>query len=397
MVLLEFLPTNALLNVLDEYKWVILFYAALIYLIYHFREKFDWQAKFVGLYRTKVGLKLMDRLGKHEKIVKTLGYIGVVVGFIGMLFIVFTLFKGLFDLLFVPGAPPVVSPVIPGVPIPGLGIKVPLIFGWLSLFIVIVIHEFSHGVVARAHKIPVKSSGLMVFGPLGGAFVEPEEKKLNKAKKSAQLSVFAAGPFSNILSSIIFLLIIMFVLAPATGALLDDGILFKEIQPGFPAAEAGLEAGVVYTMVNEQPVANWNDFYTAIDGVKPGDSILFEAGGKEPVLVTATEHPADPEKGYFGVVPGNNVIEGYGWLFWLLTKLSSLFMWVFILGLGIGLANLLPFWAVDGGRMLLLSAQHFFGEKTGKKIWSNLTYVIIGLLSILILIPFVIKPIIGFF
>jgi membrane-associated protease RseP (regulator of RpoE activity) len=397
MALTQLLPIEMLLSMLNEYKWVILFYAVLIGVIYRFRDKFDWQNKFIGLYRTKFGLQLMERLGKHQRIVKTLGYIGIVVGYIGMIFIVGMLFKGFYDLLFVPNAPPVVSPVLPGVPIPGLGIKVPLVTGWLALFIVIVIHEFSHGVVARAHKIPVTSSGLMVFGPLGGAFVEPEEKKMAKATKAAQLSVFAAGPFSNLLTSALFFLAITFLLVPAAGMMIDDGILFQEIQPGFPAAEAGLEPEVIYTLVNQVPVSTWDEFYGAIEDVQPGDSVLFEAPGKEPVVVTATAHPDDAEKGYLGVVPGTNVKPGFDILLSILLWFSNLLMWTFVLGLGIGLANLLPMGPVDGGRMLKTGCEHFFGEKTGQVIWAKVSIVMVSLLIILLLIPFLVKPIIGIF
>jgi hypothetical protein len=64
MALTQLLPIEMLLSMLNEYKWVILFYAVLIGVIYRFRDKFDWQNKFIGLYRTKFGLQLMERLGK---------------------------------------------------------------------------------------------------------------------------------------------------------------------------------------------------------------------------------------------------------------------------------------------------------------------------------------------
>ena len=54
----------------------------------------------------------------------------------------------------------------------------------------------------------------MVFGPIGGAFVEPDEKLLAKRSRRVQLGIFAAGPFSNLASSVIFLLFITFILAP---------------------------------------------------------------------------------------------------------------------------------------------------------------------------------------
>ena len=161
-----------------DYKWVILFYGGIILLLYIYRKRFESQGPLIKLYRTKLGLKYMDKIGfKHPKVIRILALIGVYVGYLGMAIIVGFIFYGVYQIIFVPNAPPPLQPVIPGVPIPGSPIQVPLITGWLALFISAAIHEFSHGVVARAHKIKVKSSGFAFIGPLAAAFVEPDEKQ----------------------------------------------------------------------------------------------------------------------------------------------------------------------------------------------------------------------------
>ena len=87
----------------QDYKWVILFYSAILLLIYIFRKKFDIHHKFLAMYRTKVGLKLMDRWGeKYREQIKLLGYIGIGVGYVG-----------LFTIL--PTATSAVGVVVPGV------------------------------------------------------------------------------------------------------------------------------------------------------------------------------------------------------------------------------------------------------------------------------------------
>jgi len=55
------------------------------------------------------------------------------------------LIKGLYELIFVPTAPPTLSLVIPGVQIPGSPIFVPFWYGIIALFTVILVHEFGHG------------------------------------------------------------------------------------------------------------------------------------------------------------------------------------------------------------------------------------------------------------
>src|SRR3989344_1308087 len=119
----------------------------------------------------------------------------------------FELIKNLIDLFINEAAVPGVVPVLP---IKAEGVfYVPFFYWIISLFIIATIHEFSHGVVARAHNIPVTSSGFAFLGILvpiiPAAFVEPDEKKMGKKKASQQLSVFAAGPFSNIILGFISL------------------------------------------------------------------------------------------------------------------------------------------------------------------------------------------------
>jgi len=450
---------DALLPFLSSYGLTILFYTVLILVIYLFRKKFDWPAKFIGLYRTKIGLKLMDRLGTPDgsfrerlgrflllvafpvilatiallllvqaklvafspdvlvllniilvsssliyfvglalRPIRTAGIQGVIVGFTGMAFIVGMLLKGLADLVFVPGAPPVISPVLPGVPIPGLGIKVPLIIGWLALFVVIVIHEFSHGVVTRAHKIPVTSSGLMVFGPLGGAFVEPDEKRLNKASTSVKLSIFAAGPFSNLVTSLALYLLLSFAVAPLlTGFVATNGVVFSQVTPGLPAAQAGVQAGVVYDRVDNVTVGTPDAFIAALNGLAPGENVtLASSETGRSVIITATANPRDASRGYLGVVMTTNLKEpGLRWLFDIVTWIISLLTWIFILSLGIGLANLLPLGPVDGGRMLQAASEHAFGEKRGRKVWTRITILMIIIIVILLIVPFVIQPLLS--
>ena len=87
------------------------------------------------------------------------------------------------------------------------------------------VHEFSHGVVARAHNVEVKSSGFAVLGIvlpiIPAAFVEPNEDKLKKEDAIVQYSIFAAGPVSNIFLAIIFFLVMISVFNPIEARLME--------------------------------------------------------------------------------------------------------------------------------------------------------------------------------
>ena len=61
-------------------------------------------------------------------------------------------------MIFVPSAPPTMSLVIPGIQIPGSPVFIPFWYGILALFCVVVIHEFGHGIVARANGIKIQQT-----------------------------------------------------------------------------------------------------------------------------------------------------------------------------------------------------------------------------------------------
>ncbi|RME77994.1 PDZ domain-containing protein [Candidatus Woesearchaeota archaeon] len=366
---------------------VILFYGGIILLLILFRKKFEIQNKIIALYRTKIGLKAMENIGtRYAPWVRLLGYIGIGAGFIGMLFIIFTLVKNLYNLLLTPAATSGISLVIPGVNIPGSPITPPLIIGWIALFFVIVIHEFSHGIVSIAHGVKVKSSGIVFFGPLMGAFVEPDEKQLEKKHETAQYSVFAAGPWSNILLAVFAFLVLSFALNPLFNDFVTPaGVSIEAVEEGLPAAQAGLPVGSVVTAINGYPIQSYDQFIQELRFVRPGESVTLTADGKN-YTITTTAHPNNERIAFLGIKGISNKIEpkytgtigniGLS----LIKLLRELFSWIGILSLGIGLANLLPLGPVDGGRMMLLAMQQTKGKKRGLKAWIRVSTVTLLLL-----------------
>lgn len=372
----------------QDYRWVILFYSAIILLVFVFRKKFDIHHKFLAMYRTKIGLKLMDKWGKkHSELIKVIAYMGIGVGYIGLISIVVVLLRSLFKLLTVPTAKAAVVPVVPGISIGG--IHIPLITGWIALFIVIVVHEFSHGVVAKAHKLPIKSSGIFFLGPLMGAFVEPEEKKLRKSSDTTQYSVYAAGPWSNILLAGVCLLLLTYAFAPGIGAMEDEiGIELVGVTEGYPAKEAGMKSGMVITAVNGENVKNYEKFTEQMTDVGPHEQVSITADGQEFTFNTA-ENPDDPEKGYLGVMASSKAKTElkkdslwYLVLHSVIAWFAELFAMTGLLSFGIGLANLLPLGPVDGGRMLQLTLEKIKGKDKGNAWWRKISVLTLLLLAL---------------
>jgi membrane-associated protease RseP (regulator of RpoE activity) len=330
------------------------------------------------MYKTKIGLGLMDRIGtKYSEFVKLIAYIGIGAGFVGMVFILYTLIKNLADLLIVPDAQSAVSLIVPGISIPGSPIKIPLIAGWIALFLVILVHEFSHGVVARAHKLPVKSSGIFFLGPIMGAFVEPDENKLRASSDTTQYSVYAAGSFSNVLLAIVCMLLLTFAISPIVSMMtVPAGVQLAGVSENFPAQAAGLQGGMIITALNGKNLTTYEEFQEGLSCVKPGDKVNLVVN-KTTYNIVATENPQKAGKGYLGVLASSAVKRDLKSntlftriIYKIIQWITELIYITAILSLGIGLANLLPLGPVDGGRMAqtaLLKTKEKTAETSGGK------------------------------
>jgi membrane-associated protease RseP (regulator of RpoE activity) len=84
------------------------------------------------------------------------------------------------------------------------GVTIPFFEGVLAIVIIMAVHEGAHAILARIGRIKVLSSGIVLFGIIPvGAFVEPDEKQLEKMEKTKQTRVLVAGSSSNLIVSII--------------------------------------------------------------------------------------------------------------------------------------------------------------------------------------------------
>ncbi len=378
---------------LSEFKFTILFYSLVLLAVYLNRKKFDVHGKFVFLYRTKFGISLMDTIAnKASRLVKILGNIGVIAGFAGMVFTFIVIMVLAYRLMINQPDAAGASPVIPGLPIAGTGIVFPLITGWLVLFVIILVHEFAHGVVASAYKIKIKNSGIAFFGPILGAFVEPDEKELAKKKHWIQHSVFAAGAFSNFLTFAAVLLIMALVLNPIV-SIFSKGV-FISPQPDLAAEKAGITNNTLIIGINGEKVSTINDFQRIMEGIGP-DTVVELKSNVTTYTVTTTEHPDDKSKGYLGVwvlgekteLKRDNVADKT--LFSILSWLSQFFGWLGFLSLNIGLINLLPVFITDGARMLKIFIEKIIKDKSRSlSIWLFFNWISLFSLFILVFLPF---------
>ncbi|MBI2101611.1 site-2 protease family protein [Candidatus Woesearchaeota archaeon] len=339
---------------------------------------------YFSMYRTKFGLGLMDKLSKKcGRFIVYAGYAGVFAGFAGMAFIGFMLAASLVDIFVKPEAAQGVGLVLP---FKAKGVFfVPFFYWIISIFVIAVVHEFAHGLIARAHNLRVKSSGFAFLGIaipiIPAAFVEPDEKELRKRSHKEQLSVFAAGPFSNIIAAFLCLAILSFLIAPLANAAIEpNGVKITDYVRGkgnekFPAENAGMKIGEVIQSVDGNPTPYVGNLSSALRGKKPNDAALIKTD-RSSYEIKLARNPDNGSLAYIGAYLEqstrikDDVRKNYGLLLPnALVWVTGLFVFLYILNLGIGLFNLVPIGPLDGGRMLQLVLQKFFDKEKSSRIF----------------------------
>ncbi|HKZ34089.1 MAG TPA: site-2 protease family protein [Candidatus Nanoarchaeia archaeon] len=254
------------------------------------------------LYKTKWGIRLINYLGtRYKKTIGVLSYISVFTGYVlmaGVLYLIYTILK---IYLFSPEivraikVPPLI-PLVPYLPqVFKLGFLPPFYFTyWIIILAIIAIaHEAAHGIFAVHSKVKIKTTGFGFFPyflPIFlAAFVELDEKKMAKKKKFPQLAILSAGTFANIITGILFLLILFGFFSVAFS---PSGVVFDTY-----ATSTITIAGV--SMVNGVPLIN--PTYEKILNLSEEDGFNEINFNSETYLVTkeVLENQADNEGSIF--------------------------------------------------------------------------------------------------
>jgi membrane-associated protease RseP (regulator of RpoE activity) len=310
---------------------------------------------------------------------------------------------------------PSVAPVIPGVPIPGLGVTIPLI-AWVSLGLIMIIHEFSHGILLAKYKEKIRSVGIILVGlvPMG-AFVEQEDQSFLKKPERKQILVLSAGPSSNLLTIPIafgLLYLMMFSIAPfqdafATEAeLMYNGIQISEVHEEIsfcgitkeaPAKDKLMKGDQVIMLngVDINSIGTLNKVFLENDDfnfiiLRDGNLIdanitpvLFEGLNLKRIGVGFAPIPT-------GYEPPVELVVASSWI----NALTNILFFLAFLSFAVGMFNFMPSDPLDGGRIakfVLLPYIGFMGfnKKDGQKFIGRL-FAWLFLISILLnLLPYV--------
>ena len=368
---------------------LLIIFFLLVYVFYLMnKKKFEVQGKIFFLYRTKFGLKFMDKLSRFSpKTLNIIGIIGIIVGFIGMVFMSGILIQMTLKLILQPTSAPGLVPVLPGIKVSPLLPVLSFVHWILIIFIIALVHEFSHGIYARLNKIKIKSSGFAFLGPIPAAFVEPDEKQTAEKSKKAQLSILAAGPFSNILLAFLVLILMMFIFAPIQNNMMEPaGILVYGITNGYPANLSGIQPGSIIQGINNNEVKSSEEFSEFIQNNK--DEFIIKTDKGDHTITPIQEEG----KNFIGIQTiqlrdYKNKNLGTSFFNWFIEFLK----WLWLISFGVGLFNLLPLGPVDGGRMLPLGLSYIIkNEDTINKIWKFVSFFILGLI-VINLLPYLVK------
>ncbi|MFW9893696.1 MAG: site-2 protease family protein [Candidatus Thorarchaeota archaeon] len=331
--------------------WLVVYFIAQTIGIDRLQEKgIDAGMPFFFMWRTQRLNAFLTRMGK--KFPKIFFNIGIVVGFGGMIFAFWIFGDNLIKFFIQPAAAGGVVPIIPGLTITGL----PLIYMLVALAVTLLTHEFAHGLASSKDDITIKSSGLLAFLVLFGAFVEPDEEEFeNEATPQARMRMLAAGSFSNLAWGFVFLIILLnFNPMISIAYNPPSGAYIYELQEGSPAAQA-LEVGDVIIGLNDTVIANWSSVSLFMVDAGAGDQLTIHTlDGDVTIILAASE--LNESRGYMGIYGADYWEPKPGWNLFLtpmfVFHLNQVIFWCYLILLSVALFNLLPIPPLDGDKLL---------------------------------------------
>lgn len=280
--------------------------------------------------------------------------------------------------------------LLPGVDIPGSPIYIPIFSGIVALALLMVVHEFGHGILARAQGVGVKSIGVILVAILPGAFVELDEEDVEKAKRSVKLRIYAAGSMFNLgLAAIAWVVLIILTMSFIPYAFQSDGLKITSVTPGGPS-EGILQDGMVIQSINGYSVGNRTAANKFLNNTSPGDKITLTTN-QGTYTVTSTGNPNNASTTYIGIRGDTNLVvkpsvaQTYGDVIpWFLYNLADLCYWIYALNIMVGLFNLLPMKPLDGGIIFEELLRYKIPENITGKIVSCVSWLMIGIVALLI-------------
>ena len=360
--------------------------------------------------RTRRGLSLMDTLGRW-RVTRPLAWVMLALIPLASALALYVIAVEVHALYFTPQGAAIASSVRTISPLanfllPGLNPYLPLSV-WLAVIIAVVIHEASHGIVARSLGLRIKSAGVLILLILPiGAFVETDDKQLKESRSRDTLRVLGAGSGINFIVGVACVLLLILTVSAMTPAVKGAGIV--GVVPDSPtlhspAAIAGIQPGDFITAINRSPVTDlgilrngsftvgekvnltvWHDGQTKIDNVVlsnytvttvnetsgqsthtiypflgvdqasyaalQGTANAYAGNYKSNPIAYLVEIPTFGQAQY--LVPFSTVLSGFytSPLGALTPAVTLTLYWLFFVNFNLAIFNSLPIYPMDGGQ-----------------------------------------------
>jgi membrane-associated protease RseP (regulator of RpoE activity) len=257
-----------------DLMFLIVFAAFCIIFLYRKRKNVKKEGV-MYLYRTQIGVDFIDYVGKkYGKVLNVVKYFAIGIGYLLTILMIYFLLQTAYIYIIIPqivktvDIPPI-APLIPYFPdIYGMGSlfpPFPFIAFFISILVIMTVHEFSHGIFARYSNVRIKSTGfgaiwlisdffgavnkrisktfklkksrafsisialiaiililigifainspimktllILLLVPFLGAFVEQDDKDMEKRPIRNQMAILAGGVFANVVTGIIFIFV----------------------------------------------------------------------------------------------------------------------------------------------------------------------------------------------
>lgn len=265
---------------------MILIVLLVIYIPIWIWTKTSPKAKDVGLetwgpaikINTHLGLRIIERVARPRRFWHAMGLVSQAVAFLLMVMMIVIMANAVYRL------PTSLQAGGVGIEyalaLPGLNPLMPFWFTLLGFIIALVFHEMAHGIQSRANDVDVTYTGLLYGVVPLGAFVEPDEKSMEKSSRRTKLDIYAAGITANFfIAAVAFILFSPVMLGTLHSDYEDNAAVYMNTE------SEGIPAGSVITLVDGIELEY-------ADITEPKDSMSMWALG---VPVTVTYDTEDSE------------------------------------------------------------------------------------------------------
>ena len=271
-----------------------------------------------------------------------------------------------------------VAPALPGIAVKGSPFQIPW-YGWFVFPILIFVHEMSHGLLVKAQGLKLKATGLLMFGiiPLG-AFVEPDEKELQRTSPHKQMRVYSVGSAANYLTSFILMGLFVLAISPMLGGYYAEYSNYYDhpiIGDVLPESDGygSLDAGMKILAING----------TNIPSIAALHNVTFNAGSGAMLQIETDSGSYDvqlSDESMIGVTGLEDTFKPLPFHLEAIAFLISFLGLTVFFNFIVGVMNLLPMYPLDGGLMMeaLITTKH--GKKNAKRVAKTLTVIVLLLL-----------------